>query len=514
MIKQILVLAIIGLSLGFRLFYVSHFNFAFTIDQAHDILEIRRLAVGHEIVFLGPSTSLNGVYYGPFWFYYNLPAFILGRGDPTVLVYWEIIFYALVVLIFFLYFRKKLPHFAFLFVVLLLLSPRLFGATSYALNSNTSPAFILLFITFLYRSLQNINSKSVFILGLLAGICLQIEAFGVLMLPLGIFWLFRYKVKKLYLYFLAFFLTLIPQILFEIKHNFLMTKVFLSEFSGHGNILGDKINLPQKIVDRFQHYIGELGGSFSFPHYTGLIFLQIIFLYIITRPRSKKENSSSNLLLNLNLSLLLISVLFFLVYPNRLKDWMTINFVIPYLLIFSIGIATIWDTKKFIFRLPVVIILSFAIIGGISFYNSKLIEKLHVRSNDPGSLGNQIDAVDWVYQNAKGDGFKVYDYNPAVYDFNYQYLFWWYGSKTYSYQPISITYQDNVPVYIETLPKYQLNIRQNDQPVIFLIKEGRPGFEEEEAAWRHQFDGLCKMDEIGLTGNIVVEKLIKCHEKK
>jgi len=53
-------------------------NFAFTIDQARDILFIRQIANFHPVL-VGPTTSINGVFLGPFWYYFNLPAFIFSK---------------------------------------------------------------------------------------------------------------------------------------------------------------------------------------------------------------------------------------------------------------------------------------------------------------------------------------------------------------------------------------------------------------------------------------------------
>lgn len=56
-------------------------------------------------------------------------------------------------------------------------------------------------------------------------------------------------------------------------------------------------------------------------------------------------------------------------------------------------------------------------------------------SDDPSLLTNEIKAVDWVYQKSDNQGFYVYSYLPSVYDYPYQYLFWWYGLKKYGFTP-------------------------------------------------------------------------------
>ncbi len=507
MIKQLLVFILIGMSLAFRLFYVSHFNFAFTIDQARDMLEIRKIAIAHHPVMIGPTTSINGVYLGPFWYYFNLPAFLLGRGDPTALVYWAVIFYHFSVLLFWARYRKTNPNFGAIGTFFLLVSPRLLEAISYSFNANAAPAFTLLVLLLLEVVLRSKKLLPAMILGFMVGLSIQIEAaFCILLLPLVLFWLIKDKVRLVRPLLFGFSLTLIPQIAFELKHKFLMTKIFIAEFAGQGDILGDKLSVSQKLIDRYQRYTGDLYSSLPISQL--IIWLLLLCLVIVILQKKVQK------LAHLSISLIILSIPFYLLYPHLIKPWYTISLAVPFILIFASGISGLYENQRLSLKVLAIFLLLLISTKAYQQYSRQLEYKLTTRSSDRASLLNQIETVDWVYQEAAGFGFKVYDYTPSIYDFNYQYLFWWYGSKTYGYQPVSITYQDNAPVYIETLPKYQSNIRQNDRPTTFLIKEGRPGFEEEEATWRHQFDDLCKMGETELTGKIVVEKLTACYGKK
>lgn len=467
------------------------------------MLEIRKIAVGHELVFIGPVTSLNGVYLGPFWYYFNLPAFVLGQGNPAALVYWQIIFFHLVVIFFWWLFRKKQPAFAFFAALFFLFSSRLFQATSYSFNANTAPAFVILFIVLLFYTLQNKKPWFVFLLGLLSGLTLQIEAaFGILLMPLAIFWLYRFKVKKIRLLLLGFIITLLPQILFEIKHHFIMTGVFLTEFSGRGDILGRKLSLLVKLSDRFAHYYGSLPSAFPLGQLSATIFICILFLYLSFAKKS--------LLFKINLSLLAISFIAYLIYPNRLKDWWSINFVIPYIFIFATALGSLWQSKKLI-KFTVLAIILYSFINGLIFFQTKFQEKLTQRSNDPALLQNQLDVIDWIYKSAQGKGFKVYDYTPAIYDYHYQYLFWWSGFKRYGYQPAQITYQDNVPEYIEDNKRYWQAKKDltSDSPV-FLIIENDDNRPEAQLAWLDHFKDLCSISKIQFPSDITIERRLPC----
>ncbi|OGD71331.1 hypothetical protein A3A84_03885 [Candidatus Collierbacteria bacterium RIFCSPLOWO2_01_FULL_50_23] len=512
MFSEILLFAVFVASFVLRLFFVSDSHFAFTIDQARDMLEIRKIAVAHDLVFIGPITSLNGVFLGPFWFYFNLLPFLAGGGDPNYLAYWQVIFFHLTVFVFWWYFRKKNFSLAFWGSLFLLVSPRLLEATSYPFNANTAPSFVLLTFLLLHHVLTSKKALHLFILGLLVGISLQIEvAFSILLLPLSLAWLMVKKVKKLRFYLLGFCLTLIPQIAFEVKHGFMMTKVFLTEFSGGSDILGEHLGLIERILDRYQHYLGLLNSSLPLGSLTLYLFLFgiIIFGYqLLKRTRIQGDQT----FFGINLSLIALSLFFYILYPGRLKDWWTINLSIPYLMILASFISFL-KKPTFTIRLAGFLFLVFSLLNGFNLFRHRLSQRLD-RSDDRALLLNQIEAIDTVYQQADGKGFIVYDFAPAVYDYNYQYLFWWYGKLKYGYLPQKVTYQDNVPVYIENNAFYWQAARPNEEGQVFLIIESDPNFEEEESVWRSRFASLCVAQKRQLVGNITVEKLFQCPQKE
>ena len=500
LIDLILVLFFIA-SFIFRIFYVSGYDFAFTIDQARDMLEIRKLVVGHELVFIGPITSLNGVFLGPFWYYFNLLPFIVGGGNPSSLVIWQTVVFHLTALVFFLYFARKNYPLAFLGSLFLLLSPRFFVATSYAFNANTTPLFVLLALLLLDRVLTVKKVLSIFILGLLVGLTLQMEAaFGVLLLPLSLFWLLVARLKKLRYFFLGLLMTLAPQLLFELKHNFMMSRTFLTEFSGQSDVLGQRLDLVARLTDRYQHYLGPLAGSLplSLP-----ITITLFVICLIV------GLSYRNRFFLINLSLLIFSFLFYLIYPNRLKDWWTINLTIPYLMIFASSLSRLWSKKNRFLKVGLVLFLIFILLHSGRLYLNLGKVRLRERSTDPALLLNQIEAIDWVYGRARGEGFKVYNFVPAVYDLNYQYLFWWYGGWKYGYQPSAVTYQAGVPEYIENAVRYWSKTKPAGD-LVFLIRESNQNFLDKEGAWRKNYESLCVVEQERLLGNIIVEKLSPC----
>jgi len=98
---------------------------------------------------------------------------------------------------------------------------------------------------------------------------------------------------------------------------------------------------------------------------------------------------------------------------------------LPMILLFSIGMGELWKEKagKFI------VLLFFALflpLNGmpVKNYLTATVETRQI------ALEDELKAVDWVFENAKGRGeFNVDIYVPPVIPHAYDYLFLWQGTK-------------------------------------------------------------------------------------
>src|ERR1700704_37205 len=66
----------------------------FHTDIARDFLLIQDIAVNNKLTLIGPRAGgIPGVFFGPIWLYLNLPAFIIGNGNPLAVGYfWLLLF--------------------------------------------------------------------------------------------------------------------------------------------------------------------------------------------------------------------------------------------------------------------------------------------------------------------------------------------------------------------------------------------------------------------------------------
>jgi hypothetical protein len=50
-------------------------------------------------------------------------------------------------------------------------------------------------------------------------------------------------------------------------------------------------------------------------------------------------------------------------------------------------------------------------------------------------IRGRMDAIDAIYKDAAGTPFGIFVFCPPIYTYPYDYLFWWAGTKKYSYVP-------------------------------------------------------------------------------
>ncbi len=168
---------------------------------------------------------------------------------------------------------------------------------------------------------------------------------------------------------------------------------------------------------------------------------------------------------------------------------------VPYIIILSLLFAELFRLKYLALKIGVIGILIF------STYNMNAIQWRFVpegnisnRSGADVNLRNEVEAVDWVYEKAAGRGFKAYNYLPSVYDYPYQYIYWWHGTQKYGYQPETVTYMDNVPEYIKENDKYfDKRKPAGDDPLVFLIYQKDESLERLHA-WLGNFTKYCTVE--------------------
>lgn len=288
-------------------------SFAFTYDVGRDLLAVRDIVVLHKISLIGPTSGLPGVFYGPWWYLVLVPFFILFGGNPQGIAF-SISFLGIVLIILAYILGKKIDG-------------KLLGfsfATITAVSSGTiltqiwspdlAPFFVFLSLLALYKIYKekSVSLKYPFLLGLFLGLTQEMGiVFGSIFL-LGIILSIIINVyKKISLkstisFLLGFLFILLPRILFEFRHQFLMTKAFISFVMG-----GD---LPQKtgvggmFIDRLNILFNSFNSALALEN--KIFGIILIFLISVTLILTYKK---TDVLVKKFISTSLIVLLVFLV---------------------------------------------------------------------------------------------------------------------------------------------------------------------------------------------------------
>lgn len=482
-----------------RFLQTKSYNTAFTYDQARDLLDIRALGEFKDLAVLGPTTSINGLRLGPFYYYVNLPAYWIGGGNPQALVYWNICLFIFSGGFIFWFFKKRNLILGFLAGLLFLTAPQMFNLTRYFWNANMATYLSVYYFLALWNFLEKKDKKSILYLGVTSSFLTQFEAaFGIVCLLFSIVVVILNKRgswwKNFFIGSIPWFL---PQILLEIKNKFQMSKLFLGVINGKNDVLGERLKFNQVFGLHFETIKKFFEGQLMVPLGWGLVILLFAIALIIVYKKYRLYGIYF-------VSFIIFAFLFYItIYHHPLKSWYLESLRVWYCFVIAIGLSNISKFRKL-----AIIIFGILLIRNIYLVvNDQRQFMVNKISDDPKNLANLMTNIDWIYDKMKGDGFEAYSYVPEVYDYPNQYLYWWYGIKKYNYMPNIVSYSlIEVPEYIRTQKKFYEKNRENKNGLIGLIYENKDLYK----GWLNQFNNYCTIEKLETNWRTTLEIRGKC----
>lgn len=433
---------------------ILHGAFFFTFDQARDAVWVKNQIDFLKLSLIGPWGSLNGVFFGPLWFWLLAIPYFFSGGDPVALTLFNAVIVYATLLISSVFIKKFSPSTAYFFLILGFCSFEIDNIAATAFSQHLLPLFTFFLIYTLTRFSQ--TNKVIYIYLAIISSTAMFHAEPPLFLfslPMIVFSISRsakkrrfLNLKTVFIAFIFFIIPFIPTILFEIRHDFLQLKAVFGYAKGQNQSLGDILPFWQRLIDRpykFFYVFQKTIINQSFLAF--LIFFLTIFINakMLLNQFLKKIWKICCTYLELLLAI-------FILYPPELKFFYLHGLSIIYLILVASALAFLWMkssiTKTFI------ILFIFA-----SFWiNKKPLTIVKSLKSDFANyqtntsiFKTQKSIVDWIYKDASNKGFKVYTYQPAVYDYPYQYLFLWHGQKQYGYLPEEFSYLPNKEEYIQ-----------------------------------------------------------------
>ncbi len=501
--KKKIIFALLALGIIFRVFLTWDGRFIFNMDNGRDFVDVREMVELKKLRLTGPNTAVEGLYNGPAWYYLLSIPYILTDGDPYGAIIMEIILWAIGG--FFL--LKLVGEFNKWLIVPIgfvwVSSNYIVLTTLYSFNPTPVTLLTPVFVYSLVKYLQNNKGRWIILTFILAGAFFNLEMNIGVFLPLIIFLSLLLINKRLLkdkhfllgaVIFIAF---LMPQFLFDLRHEFLMSRSVLRFLSDSGNFGTNLFIKIKNISDTFYKVFEATLFNQKLLTFTLLILLMPILKVFL----SKRTNNVIVLVSSLLIAIPFIGYLFI---PVSVNPWHVGGPATAFLILVAFGLSAIWRFN-FFGRLLTITLSFFLILSSIFNIINFFINDFGKQISDPSVFKNEIAAIDFVYQKAQGKNFKVYIYLPSIYDYPYQYLFWWYGKKTYGYVPGEYKYLPDKPPYVPSQEKFE-GRKDNFSGLVFLIKE--PDRNYTRPGWEGNFIDLKPVDK-QMVGPIEIELRIK-----
>ncbi len=448
-------------------------NFYFTMDQGNDAIHVRQLRYLHRPLLRGTETGgIPGLYTGPGWYWLTLTGFLFTNDHPIGPIIFLITINLLTTYFLVKFLRTKTNS-----VIALIIGVALqffwpyYDITRYSFNPFLLVPLSLLLIPSLIDVLDG-HEKSLFLATVALGATFHFE------IAAGISWSIFYFVVLTYLIltkrvtiktaltsFLVFLLFFLPHLFYEFAHNFPQTTAVLHHLSG-ANSIASQTQYP-KMLSIFIDLInqGIIYDRSILDDF--LIILLTLYLCPRTKALSPRTGQFAYRFFILTILLMIISYLWF----GSSVGWQTWHTIyLPPLLFISLLLVNLTHPNKI--SLLIVILT----IGSQVLVFQKNYRYYFKPNDDPSLLKNELSALDWIYHQTNDQRISVFTSIPSVDDYNYQYLFWWYGQRRYGYLPCEFnTYPGAPKTYLpKNFQYFEKNLGQCPPKTIFLIIEPRP----------------------------------------
>ena len=417
-----------------RLIFPLKGLFAFNYDQGRDFLAVSKIIWEKDLVLIGQTTGLPGIFYGPWWYYFLAPVFFVSGGDPQrVAIFFAVL--AIFSTVFLYLLLKTLTENTFLSLILATIAAFsnlwMFGSP-HIWNPSLTPIFFMISIFALHKIATGSNSFYFLIYGLSVFLAIDTTAsFGALLFIFFIISPVLFKkllFKKQFLFaVLGAFIILFPRILFDLRNNFLITKSLVTYFA-NPKVYGDKLPVFERSVSLLEQMLRILAEGFTNGNKAlAIAFIALILSVLLVLLKKNKRILSSFkkdfIFLYLS-SLLLATIIFFIIFPDNVWDYYLV--ALPTLFILLVGKILSYGYQIKILKFPIVGVLLVLIFLN---FRTDLIPPYQVKwQGDGATYINEKKVMDYITSQNQHD-FSFFAYTPAIFDYPFDYLILWYSKR-------------------------------------------------------------------------------------
>lgn len=461
-----------------RIFYLFDNAIPFSFDHGKDSLAIMDMVLNLSPKFIGPWTSIPGLYFGPAWYYLLAPFYLLFGFNPVAGAFAMLLLVLLQVFLAAKYFGKYEA-------LIIATAPLWFILSKSAWNPYPMTLVSLGILVLLWKSLpaRSFTNKTAFLLGCVASFGFHFSAafaifYPIIILASVVLFRIRFSLRQILLAALGFVVPFTPQILFELRYNFSQLRAILNYFQE-----GEEHALSwEKILDVLKTTFGEIRlgilpeinylGSFS----SVIVLALVMGLVVILWQTAWNKEVRQRFLLAALFTFIPILGYFFL----HFNVWY-VYAIVP-AIVLLVG-SILRQAPRWFSTLYVALLLLGPIMMGVQYFASDKAALLQSR----GFLPVKIETLDRIESIADGRPYASYHYVPDIYDFSYQYLYYWRGLQGHS-MPTEFSYKPGEVSYVVQKADLSTRIpnREGEPELIFFIVESPEKSELLERWWGQQ----------------------------
>lgn len=418
---NLLVFSILSLALYVRIYRLPEI-LGFWYDQGRDALVIWDLIQSGKLFLIGPMMGNTGIFRGPWYYYLITPAYYFSDGNPVAANYFLIL-----ISVFGLFVLYKVAvmlankQTAIIALIIASFSGYVIGASRWL--SNPTPTLLtgVLFIYFCFKFLEkkwwSLPAIALTIgMGLNFGAATEIYLVPALLLILYLNKKLIPNIKIIILSVVSFVFTFLPQIIFEFRHNFVMSKAF------YNFVFNEKTftyNFIETLTNRLTRYY-DLFSSKFWPD-GSLLFLPFFVLFVVLLIYNFKKFwiDQKFKIVFITFMAPFVGTLFFVSNLGGFYDYYFTAYYFVFILLFAYVLGFVLK-----YKLGWIVAVLFFVIFFVQ--NNKAFNYYRTPLNDPEiiALKNQQLAIDWIKKDANGE-FNIDVYVPPVIPYAYDYLFKW-----------------------------------------------------------------------------------------
>lgn len=463
-------------ALGARILYLFPDTVPFSFDHGKDSVAILHMVKTFSPKFIGPWTSIPGLFFGPAWYYLLAPAYFLSGGNPVSAALTMTLMVVAEVWIAYRYFGK--------YEAMIITSAPGWLIISKSAWNPFPMTFLMLVVLIILKNMKKVKEKKAstfFILFFLISLGFHFSAAFAALWLVALLIVLGYRrvvvsLRSLISALLGFAVPFIPQLLFEVKNGFVQTKAVVAYFSG-----GEPQQFGvQKVLNVVSTTLGELKLA-VLPEVqqpflvSGTVVTAVGFILLLAGWLYPVMNKKRFPLWFESLAFMLIPLLGFSFL--HFNYWY-ITALMPVAVIYVGHILR--HSPRMIVLPYLALLLVTPVFAYVRYFT---VDRMHAEESRE-MLPAKLRALDYIYKESEGKPFSSYHYVPDIYDYSYQYLYMWQAFRgkplpeEFSYQPGEVSYIPEKQDVLDALGKAEGKFPEK----VFYIVE-KPQNEDYLDAW-------------------------------